>query len=263
MDGVKEYMKYGIVGGNYFSVDYNKKSPDYNYRIPLVLEAEGDLAAGSGSCKVAFVSDYKYDFTEGLYSDLLTGGALTAAILGVYEYDYQLEEAYNASSPSEINIHSLLGYFPPAFWTTVGDKFDTADFREFFCHSIESSCNDVWLRNGYQPASVGAPSSASLKSWEDVEELPLTDADGGWKEASMGCRQMHLSFVLDGNVNHCPHISEKSMKDSNGNIKCQDDTYEGFTAETIFTPEQLFIANFIGQNFFGYDSTLVTEYIEV
>ena len=256
IDSVKEYMSYGAVGAKYFTVGFHTENGRPAHRIPIVMDATVDPTTGSGTCDVAFVSDYIYDLeSESLsYPGKTNGGTMTATVMGVYNYDFQFTSPESAA----INIHSLRGYFPDTFWQSFAEKLDTPTFREFVCDTMKDKCNQVWKKNGYNGNQLRAKNICM----DDINELPAVDAVGtvlgGWKGASLGCRQMHMSFVLDGNDSHCPHISERPIKDSNKKIKCQAETAleDDTTVDSLFNELELTLTRTIGQGIFGYDETL-------
>ena len=261
IDSIKEYMSYGAVGAKYFAVGFNTNNGRGVYRIPIVMDATiTDPTTGAGTCDVMFVSDYIYDLEAPTlsYPGLTNGGTITATVMGVYNYDFQ----FTSPTAATITINSMRGYFPDQFWESVATKFDTPTFREFMCTTLQTNCDLVWKKNGYN----GNQLRAHNQCLQDVTQLPLVDDNGedsgvigGWKGASLGCRQMHMSFVLEGNDKHCPHVSEKPMKDAHNKIKCQDETYDNdsTTVDTLFNELELNLVYTIGQVFYGYDTTLL------
>uniref|UniRef100_A0A7R9Z3G6 SnoaL-like domain-containing protein n=1 Tax=Pseudictyota dubia TaxID=2749911 RepID=A0A7R9Z3G6_9STRA len=247
MDSVKEYMSYGTGNnGVYFAWSMEEGS-----RVPIVL------SAGVGDCEVAFVSTFVYDFNEPAEEQYTKGGKISATVMGIYKFSYSdliITGTEPLTGSANIVIEKLRGFYPKTFWKIVAELFDTKAFKKLLCKTMRKSCRSVWNGNDYCPRDCKA----------DLRAMPPTDKYANprketfdWRGTSIGCRQLHLAFVVDGNPKHCAHISGIPMRDSDGVIKCQDGNSQ-VLPEDLFSTEELSLAYGIGQNFLGFDSTLLS-----
>ena len=246
VDAITEYIAFGALTGQYFSVGYEKFPDNSDKRLPVVITSSGSIQEGGGTCQVALVSSFLFDFdkpdTQFLNGDdiVTKGGTMSSTVLGTYTYDYTYTLADGTFT---IEIDTLRALYPSKFWEAFAYKFQTTEFEDYLCTTMKDKCDSTWDENGFK----NQPDANAMETCKNrVRALPRVDSESGWTGESLGCRLLHGAFVARGNDYHCNHISFRQLEDPKGNVKCQGDG----NTDDYMTVQERAIADFVGAQIF-------------